>query len=107
MVFPLVVYFLIFSSNMMIYIYGVKYIDSDNIIRILIVFSMSSVFGVPLGLVLIALKHIEISFYARIFTIYNILMAILLINYLGLTGVALATGTAILFKYIFILLPFL
>ena len=101
MVFPLVVYFLIFSSNMMIYIYGVKYIDSDNIIRILIVFSMSSVFGVPLGLVLIALKHIEISFYARIFTIYNILMAILLINYLGLTGVALATGTAILFKYIF------
>jgi len=102
LVFPMVAYFLVFSDKIVTYIYGVQYADSANILRILFVFHALNSFGLSIGLVLLSLKHIEISFYSRIFIIYNIIMAIILIKIIGLIGVAFATGTAILFKYMFI-----
>jgi len=101
-VFPMVAYFMVYSDYAILLVYGEEYIESSTLLIILVIFSGFGRFALSTGFVMLALKHIEISFYSRIFIFYNVGMSILLIERFGLPGVAIATGTAILFKNILI-----
>ena len=55
----------------------------------------------PIGLVLQSIEKVQILLYSKIFAIYNLVADLLLINSYGVIGIALATGSAVLFKNIF------
>jgi len=100
-VFPIIAYILVFADKIVIYIYGTEYSNAAIILRVYFVFSCLDIFASGFGPIMLSLKHIEISFYARIFIVYNIIINIILIKVLGLIGIAIGTGTAILFKNMF------
>jgi O-antigen/teichoic acid export membrane protein len=60
-------------------------------------------FQFPLQLVVQAVEKVEITFYSKIFSIYNLIGDILIIRILGIVGVALVTCSARLFQFIFVL----
>ena len=101
-VFPMIAYFIVFSEKIISNLYGAHYSEASIILKILITLGAINTFALSFGLVLLALKRIEISFYSRIFIFYNIGMAIFLVNKIGLIGVAIATGSTIIFKNAFI-----
>jgi len=61
-----------------------------------------SSFQFPLGLVVQAVERVEINLFSKIFSVYNIVGDILVVKRYGVVGVAVVTGTAILFKNLFI-----
>jgi O-antigen/teichoic acid export membrane protein len=55
----------------------------------------------PIGLILQSIEKVEILFYSKIFTIYNLVTSLLWVEPYGIMGVAVSTGSAILFKNLF------
>jgi O-antigen/teichoic acid export membrane protein len=91
----------IFRKKIIIYLFDQKYLESGIILLIVASFSALNYLTVPIGLVLQSLEKVQVLFYSKIFVIYNLVIAILVVKKYGLIGVALATCTAMLFKNIF------
>lgn len=86
---------------MNIYLNG-KYIDYFNVLLIILLFDAIIAFQEPLGFVVQLFEKVNIVLYSKIFALYNIIADIFFIQMFGLLGAALATGTAILFKNLYI-----
>jgi O-antigen/teichoic acid export membrane protein len=100
--FPLFFVVLALGYNIIIYFYDVKYLPALNLLWIFTWFLLIISFQFPLQLVVQAVERVEITFYSKIFSIYNLIAEILIIKTFGLPGVALITCSARLFQSLFI-----
>jgi len=99
---PVMVAVWVLGEKIIIHIFDPKYINSLNILWIAAAFTALNSVQFPLGMVTQAIERPEINLYSKVFSIYNIIADILVIKYFGIVGVAVVTGSAILFKNIFI-----
>jgi len=101
--FPLVMGMLLFGDKLIQYVYDPKYMEALVLLWIVVIFSAVNALAYPIGLVVEAVEHVEIHLYSKIFSIYNIIGDIVVIRPFGIVGVAVITGSAVLFKTIFTL----
>jgi O-antigen/teichoic acid export membrane protein len=100
--FPIIVGIFILGKELIIYIFDPKYLESLNILFIVASFSALNYFLDPIGLVLKSKEKVQYLFYSKIFAIYNLVLDLLVIEPYGIMGVAVVTGSAVLFKNIFL-----
>jgi len=100
--FPLFTGIIALSDKVIVYFYDAKYLPAQKIIWMFAAFLLIISFQYPLQLVVQAVEKVEITFYSKIFSVYNLGTEILVIKVLGLMGVALATCSARLFQTLFI-----
>jgi O-antigen/teichoic acid export membrane protein len=98
---PLVFAILVLGDKMIIHIFDPKYLNSLKVLWIVAAFTIFNFFFEPIGLVLQSVEKVEILFYSKIFAVYNLVTSLLWIKPYGIMGVAVSTGSAILFKNIF------
>ena len=98
---PFVALILLLGDQLIRYVYDIKYLDALQVMGIAAIFSALNAFEMPLGLVIQAKERVEIHFYSKIFSIYNLVGNLLVIKPFGIVGIALVTSSAILFKNIF------
>lgn len=100
--FPLFFSVLALGDKLINYFYDTKYLPALNLLWIFSWFLLIISFQFPLQLVVQAVERVEITFYSKIFSIYNLIAEILVIKTFGLPGVALITCSARLFQSLFI-----
>ena len=100
--FPIFLIVLVYADKIITYLFDVKYLSALNVLYIFVGFMMITSFQFPLQLVVQAVEKVEITFYAKIFSIYNLIGDLLIIHILGIIGIALITCSARLFQFIFI-----
>jgi len=83
------------------YIFNPIYLDSLNIFYVLLISYFMGDLVYSFGGITYVKKRADIDFYSNIFSIYNVVMNIYLLKYFGLIGVAYATGTTVIFIYIY------
>lgn len=98
---PLILAIFILGDKMIIHIFDPKYLSSLTVLWIVAGFTVFNFFFEPIGLVLQSIEKVEILFYSKIFAVYNLATSILWVEPYGIVGVAVSTGTAVLFKNIF------
>jgi O-antigen/teichoic acid export membrane protein len=101
-VFPVIAAVFAMGDKLVFYIFDPKYLDSMPVLWIIAVFTALSSFQFPLGLVVQAVERVEINLMSKVFSVYNIVGDILVVKRYGVVGVAVVTGSAILFKNLFI-----
>jgi len=99
--FPLVTLVLIFKEKLIMYMFDPKYLESSKILLIVASFTAINFLIEPVGLVLQSLEKVHVLLVSKIFVVYNLLAAFIVIKKWGIIGVAYATCTAVLFKNIF------
>jgi len=82
-------------------VFGEKYAAADRIFIMLLLFNVFTVLELTSDLVLQAIEKVEVRLYAQVFAVYNVVAAIILMNHIGIMGVAFATGSALMFKCLF------
>ena len=98
---PMVFGILVLGDKMIIHIFDPKYLSSLRVIWIVAGFTAFNFFVEPIGLVLQSIEKVEILFYSKIFAVYNLVTSLLWVKPYGIMGVAVSTGSAILFKNLF------
>jgi len=101
---PAIMGIFILGKELVVYVFDPKYLSTLPIILIVAVFSLINSFAYPLGLVVESIEKVEIHLYSKLFSLYNIIGDLLVINRFGITGIALVTSSAILFKNIYVFL---
>lgn len=99
---PVLLIVLMLNSKFITIIFEPKYMDATWLFIGALTFHVVNSYQFPLGLVVFALEKNQYNFYSRIFSLYNLVLDILLINFFGVPGVLFATGTAITLKNLFI-----
>ena len=82
-------------------VFGEKYADASTIFVMLLAFNLFTILELSSDLVLQAIEKVQVRLYAQVFAVYNVVAAIILMNYVGIMGVAFATGSALMFKCLF------
>jgi O-antigen/teichoic acid export membrane protein len=96
--FPLVAGVWVLGKPLIAYCFDPKYMNSFEVMTIVAVFTAINAFAVPLGLLVQSVEKVEIHFISKIFSIYNLIGDLVVVKPFGIVGVALVTGSAILFK---------
>jgi len=99
--FPIVFAMFVLGDKIIIYIFDPRYINSLEVLWIVAIFYALNFLMNPVGLVLQSIEKVQILFYSKIFAIYNIIGDLLVVNKYGIIGIALVTGSAVLFQNIF------
>ena len=100
--FPLFLLFLLLSKELVMIAFDGKFIEYCPVLICLSFFQLVNAFGIPVGLVAQLQERADVIFYSKIFAVYNLLADIVFINFWGIWGAVLATGTAVLAKNLFI-----
>ena len=100
-VFPLVMGIIVLGDKLIIYVFDSKYLESSKVLLIMAAFTALNFFMFPLGLVLQSIEKVQIIFFSKIFAIYNLVGDLLVVKTYGIIGIALVTGSAVLFKNLF------
>lgn len=100
--FPIMIIVVVLGRQTIFLLFGQKYVEVYPILIIVMIFALINLFQFPLSLVMNALERVEYALYSRVFSIYNIIMDIVLVQRFGVLGVACATGTTILFANLFL-----
>ncbi len=99
---PVMLISVMFSEQIISNIFNSAYLNTNLVFIIAVLsFSIYHIFAPGFNAVLTTLEKSNILFYSRIFTVYNLVMDIILINYYGILGAIIATGTTLLFIIIF------
>lgn len=93
---------IILGEKIIVLLFDPKYIASLNVLWIVVSFLTIRHFQGPLGLILQSLEKVHFLFYSKIFSIYNLIFDLIVVQYWGITGVAIVTGSAILFQDVFL-----
>lgn len=99
---PLLVGAFVLGDVIINMIFGVKYIEALPVFLILMLFDLFSAFSWPLGLVTYSIEKVEVILCSRFFLIYNLITSLLWVQSLGMLGIALSSGSAVLLKNVFI-----
>jgi len=100
--FPVFMGVFVYADKIITCLFDPKYLPARTIVWIFAGFMMIISFQFPLQLVVQALEKVEITFYSKIFSIYNLVGDLLVVNWLGILGVALITCSARLFQFVFV-----
>lgn len=84
------------------FLFSAKYLKAVPVLWVVAGFALFSFYQTPLIAVLNALEKVEFNFYSKLFAIYNLVMALVLIRPFGIMGVAFATGSAVLLKNLYL-----
>ena len=98
---PLVFAIFVLGEKMILCVFDPKYLSSLKVLWVVAAFTVFNFFSEPIGLVLQSAERVEILFYSKIFAVYNLATSLLWVKPYGIMGVAVSTGSAILFKNIF------
>lgn len=98
---PALVIVILSATPLISVIFGEKYDGADKIFVLLLVFNIFTVLEFTSDLVLQAIEKVQARLYAQVFAVYNVIAAIILMKYIGIIGVAFATGSALMFKCLF------
>jgi len=98
---PLVSAIVVLGDKMIIHIFDPKYLSSLKVLWVVAAFTGFNFFFEPIGLVLQSIEKVEILFTSKIFAVYNLVTSLLWVKPYGIMGVAVSTGSAILFKNVF------
>lgn len=101
---PLTFGIFLLGDKIILYVFDPKYISSLKVLWIVAAFLTIRAFQFPLGLILQAIEKVNILLYSKLFSIYNLILDLVVVKFWGITGVALVTGSAILFQNFFIYL---
>ncbi|MBN1155736.1 oligosaccharide flippase family protein [candidate division KSB1 bacterium] len=99
---PTFVCLFLLSDKIILYLFDEKYLPALNVLIVFTTFMIINSFQFPLQLVVQAKEKVKITFTSKIFSIYNLIGDILIINFMGIVGVGLITCTARLFQNIYI-----
>jgi len=100
--FPFFMSVIVFGDKMIVHLFDVKYLPALNLLWIFAGFMMIVSFQLPLQLVVQAVEKVEINFYSNIFSLYNLIGDLLVVQAFGVMGVAIVTCTARLFQFMFV-----
>ncbi len=100
--FPLFVFFLLLSKDLITVFFGGKFIEFSPLIIAVACCNLVNAFQLPVGLVAQLRERAEVILYSKIFALYNLLADLVFIHYWGIWGAVLATGSAVLFRNLFI-----
>lgn len=100
--FPMFFFVSIFGQGIITVLFGGKFVAYSSVLTLVVFFSFLNSFALPMGLVAQLRERADIILYSKIFAGYNIIMDIILINYFGIWGAVLATGSAVLGKNFFV-----
>lgn len=98
---PLVIGIFSLGDKMITFVFGARYLDSLTVLWVVACFYALNFFMFPTGLVLQSIEKVKFLFYSKIFAVYNIVADILIVKQYGILGIAVITGSAVLFKNIF------
>lgn len=96
--FPMFVGIVMLGDWLIIHFFDPKYLDALHVMYVVASFTLLNAFDTPLGLMVQSIEKVEIHFIGKIFSIYNLIGDLLVVKTYGIIGVALVTGSAVLFK---------
>ncbi len=99
---PAIIGIMTLGDKIIMYVFDPKYLSSLSVLWIVAGFTALNCFQFPLGMIVQAIEKPEINFYSKVFSLYNIAGNLLVVNSFGIVGIAIVTGTAVLFKNLFI-----
>ncbi len=99
--FPLVIGIIVLGDKLIIYVFDPKYLESYTVLLIVAAFTALNFFLFPVGLVIQSIEKVKIFFFSKIFAIYNLVVDLLVVKTYGIIGIALVTGSAVLFRNLF------
>lgn len=100
-VFPLVVGIFLLGDTMIVLVFKPEYLPAEKILWVLIIFTAINIFAFPTGLVLQALEQVQINLYSKVFAIFNVIAALLVVHRFGVMGVVLTTCLSGLMKNLY------
>lgn len=93
-IFPLAAGIFVLGHEMIPIVFKPEYLPATPILWTLVTFVAINIFITPTNLVLRSIEKNEIILYSRVFSIYNLVMAIVVIQWHGVMGVVLVTCSA-------------
>jgi O-antigen/teichoic acid export membrane protein len=99
---PMTFAIVVLGKKVIVYLFDPKYLSSLNVLWIVALFLAIRHFQAPLGLVLQSLEKVNYLFYSKIFAVYNLILDLIMVQIWGVAGVAVVTGSAVLFQNIFL-----
>lgn len=93
-VFPLAAGLFVLGEQVITIVFKPDYLAAKHILWLIIVFNAINIFAQPSGLVLKAIERVEIIFYSRVFSVYNLVTELIIIHWFGVMGVVLVTCSA-------------
>lgn len=99
---PLFCIFALFSHEIIETIFGGKFLIYSNILTAVAFFSLLNAFQMPVGIIAQLYERADIILYSKCFAAYNLIADLILIQYFGIWGAVIATGTATFGKNLFI-----
>jgi len=98
---PLTFGIFVLGDKIILHVFDPKYMSSLQVLWIVATFLTIRAFRFPLGLILQATERVNIVFYSKIFSVYNLILDLVVVKFWGITGIALVTGSANLFQNLF------
>lgn len=99
---PVLIVATMLNTQLITLVFGPKYLEATWLFIGVLFYQVINAYQFPLGLVVFALEKNQYNFYSRIFSIYNLVADLILVNIWGVAGVLLATASAITLKNLFI-----
>ncbi len=83
-----------YQKLIQIYIFDSKYIETQLLLAIILIFYLTKALGFPTHIIIEIKEKIQYTLYAKIFAVFNVLAVIFILRYTNwnLVGVGLATG---------------
>ncbi|MBN2810099.1 MAG: oligosaccharide flippase family protein [Deltaproteobacteria bacterium] len=100
-VIPLMAGLLVLGDKIIIYVFKQDYLSSLVVLGVLAVSRVLGIYSTPTWLVLQAIEKVEINFYSKIFAVYNLGAALLVVRHLGVIGVVVVTCSAAVMRDLF------
>lgn len=98
---PLMLGIVILGDKLILYVFDPKYIQSLNVLWIVAAFHSFNYFMDPIAIVLESKEKVQVLLYSKIFAVYNLVGNLLVVKPYGILGIAVVTGTSIMFKNLF------
>lgn len=90
-VFPLAAGIFVLGDKMITFVFKPDYLSAEPILWIIMVFTAINIFSTPASLVLQAVEQVQINLYSKVFAIFNVAAALLVIERFGVMGVVLTS----------------
>ncbi len=91
----------ILAKEIIFLVYNPKYLESLSVVYILLISYSIGFLSYTFASIINVLEKNELFFYSGIFSIYNLIMDIILIAKFGIIGAAIATGSALVLQYFY------
>ena len=98
---PLVLGIVVLGDKLILHVFDPKYMQSLNVLWIVAAFHSFNYFMDPIAIVLESKEKVQVLLYSKIFAIYNLVGNLLVVKPYGVMGIAVVTGTSIMFKNLF------